>query len=128
MIKSMTGFGRCEKVTQEYKISVEMKGVNHRYLDLSIKMPKKFNYFDFMRGKEVTIREILEEKESTEENLTYFVLALHQTEEKVKISIETSNAKLVKPDVILFYAVEDEDAKGYTLWKNGLGPFGIKLS
>ncbi len=46
MIKSMTGFGRCEKVTQEYKISVEMKGVNHRYLDLSIKMPKKFNYFE----------------------------------------------------------------------------------
>ena len=26
--------------------SVEMKGVNHRYLDLSIKMPKKFNYFE----------------------------------------------------------------------------------
>ena len=46
MIKSMTGFGRCEKVTQEYKISVEMKGVKHRYLDLSIKMPKKFNYFE----------------------------------------------------------------------------------
>ena len=46
MIRSMTGFGRCEKVTQEYKISVEMKAVNHRYLDLSIKMPKKFNYFE----------------------------------------------------------------------------------
>ncbi len=46
MIKSMTGFGRCEKVTEEYKISVEMKAVNHRYLDLSIKMPKKFNYFE----------------------------------------------------------------------------------
>lgn len=46
MIKSMTGFGRCEKVTEDYKISVEMKAVNHRYLDLSIKMPKKFNYFE----------------------------------------------------------------------------------
>ncbi len=46
MIKSMTGFGRCEIVTDEYKISVEMKAVNHRYLDLSIKMPKKFNYFE----------------------------------------------------------------------------------
>ena len=46
MIKSMTGFGRCEKATDEYKISVEMKAVNHRYLDLSIKMPKKFNYFE----------------------------------------------------------------------------------
>ena len=46
MIKSMTGFGRCEKVTDQYKISVEMKAVNHRYLDLSIKMPKRFNYFE----------------------------------------------------------------------------------
>ncbi len=46
MIKSMTGFGRYEAVTDAYKISVEMKAVNHRYLDLSIKMPKKFNYFE----------------------------------------------------------------------------------
>lgn len=46
MIKSMTGFGRYEAVTDEYKISVEMKAVNHRYLDLSIKMPKRFNFFE----------------------------------------------------------------------------------
>ena len=46
MLKSMTGFGRCEQVTPQYKITVEMKAVNHRYLDLSIKMPKKFNYFE----------------------------------------------------------------------------------
>ena len=89
---------------------------------------KKFNYFDFMRGEEVTIREILEEKKSPEENLTYFALSLYQTDEKAKINIETKNAKLIKPNVTLFYAVEDDDAKGYTLWKNGLGPFGIRLS
>ena len=46
MLKSMTGFGRCENVTDEYKLSVEMKAVNHRYLDLNIKMPKRFNYFE----------------------------------------------------------------------------------
>ncbi|MCI9048268.1 MAG: YicC family protein [Hungatella sp.] len=46
MIRSMTGFGRCENVTEQYKISVEMKAVNHRYLDLGIKMPKRFNYFE----------------------------------------------------------------------------------
>ena len=46
MLKSMTGFGRCERVTSEYKISVEIKAVNHRYLDLGLKMPKKFNYFE----------------------------------------------------------------------------------
>lgn len=46
MLKSMTGFGRYESTTDNYKICVEMKAVNHRYLDLSIKMPKKFNAFE----------------------------------------------------------------------------------
>lgn len=46
MIKSMTGFGRCEIARGERKISVEMKSVNHRYLDVSIKMPKKLNFFE----------------------------------------------------------------------------------
>ena len=46
MIKSMTGFGRCEIARGERRISVEMKSVNHRYLDVSIKMPKKLNFFE----------------------------------------------------------------------------------
>ncbi len=46
MIKSMTGFGRSESVTKERKIIIEMKSVNHRYCDLNIKMPKKFNAFE----------------------------------------------------------------------------------
>lgn len=46
MIKSMTGFGRCEIQETERKITVEMKSVNHRYLDVSIKMPKKLNFFE----------------------------------------------------------------------------------
>ena len=46
MVKSMTGFGRCEMVTEKYKFTVEMKAVNHRYLDLSIKMPRKFGFME----------------------------------------------------------------------------------
>ncbi|MGN8885855.1 YicC/YloC family endoribonuclease [Blautia sp. HCP28S3_G10] len=46
MIKSMTGFGRAETVTAQRKITVELKSVNHRYLDLNIKMPRKFNVFE----------------------------------------------------------------------------------
>ena len=46
MIKSMTGFGRCETAEGSRKFTVEMKSVNHRYLDVSIKMPKKLNYFE----------------------------------------------------------------------------------
>ena len=46
MIKSMTGFGRYEVTEEIGKIMVEMKAVNHRYLDLSIKMPRIFNCFE----------------------------------------------------------------------------------
>ena len=46
MIKSMTGFGRYEIAEEERKITVEMKSVNHRYLDVSIKMPKKLSFFE----------------------------------------------------------------------------------
>lgn len=46
MIKSMTGFGRCEISEAERKFTVEMKAVNHRYLDVNIKMPKKLNFFE----------------------------------------------------------------------------------
>ncbi len=46
MIKSMTGFGRCEIQESERKITVEMKSVNHRYLDMNVKMPKKLNFFE----------------------------------------------------------------------------------
>lgn len=46
MIKSMTGFGRCEVAENNSKFTVEMKSVNHRYLDVNIKMPKKLNFFE----------------------------------------------------------------------------------
>ena len=46
MIKSMTGFGRCEVSEGSRKFTVEMKSVNHRYLDVNMKMPKKLNFFE----------------------------------------------------------------------------------
>ncbi len=46
MIKSMTGFGRCEIAGNNRKFTVEMKSVNHRYLEVNIKMPKKLNFFE----------------------------------------------------------------------------------
>lgn len=46
MIKSMTGFGRGENLQGNRKFTVEMKAVNHRYFDVSIKMPKKLGFFE----------------------------------------------------------------------------------
>ena len=55
MIKSMTGFGRCEIADEHRKFTVELKGVNHRYLDVNIRMPKKLNFF------ETSIRNLLKQ-------------------------------------------------------------------
>lgn len=55
MIKSMTGFGRAEYQDESRKITVEIKAVNHRYLDFNIRMSKKFSFY------EASIRSILKE-------------------------------------------------------------------
>ncbi len=55
LLRSMTGFGRHEVSYGDRKLCVEIKSVNHRYLDLNIKMPKKFNEFESL------IRSLLKE-------------------------------------------------------------------
>ena len=55
MIKSMTGFGRAEVADASRKFTVEIKSVNHRYLDVNIKLPKTLNFF------ESAIRSLLKE-------------------------------------------------------------------
>lgn len=52
----MTGFGRSERVNEDRKIIVEIKAVNHRYCDMNIKLPRRFNHF------EADIRNVLKEK------------------------------------------------------------------
>ena len=55
MLYSMTGFGRAELQDSEKKISVEIKSVNHRYFECSIRLPRKFHPF------EADMRRILKE-------------------------------------------------------------------
>lgn len=44
MIKSMTGFGRSEYTDGKRHITVEIKSVNHRYSDISVKMPRRYAF------------------------------------------------------------------------------------
>ena len=56
MIRSMTGFGHGEVTNDKnQKVTVEMKSVNHRYCDISLKLPKKLAMF------EANIRNIMKE-------------------------------------------------------------------
>lgn len=46
MIQSMTGFGRAEAANGKYKITIEIKSVNHRYLDINVHLPRKLNFLE----------------------------------------------------------------------------------
>lgn len=56
MIRSMTGFGRAEDVSEHRKITVELKSVNHRYLDINVKIPVRFGFL------ELPVRNYLKER------------------------------------------------------------------
>ena len=46
MIKSMTAFGRARVTTEEKDITVEMKSVNSRYLDATVRLPRRYAYLE----------------------------------------------------------------------------------
>lgn len=43
MIRSMTGYGRCESERDGHKINLEISSVNHRYCDLNVRLPRVLN-------------------------------------------------------------------------------------
>lgn len=131
MIKSMTGFGRSEVTEGARKFTVEIKSVNHRYLDVTLKMPKKLNFFEasirnllkeyIQRGKvDVYITyEDLSEKTATvkynpevaREYLTY----LRQMEEQFDLENDIRVSTLSRyPEV---FTMEDNDIDEEEIWK-----------
>lgn len=131
MIKSMTGFGRYELTEKQYKLTVELKSVNHRYLDLSIKMPKRFNSFesairnqikqDVQRGKVdmyITFEDYSEDRVSlkynrslAQEYMDYF----KEMEEAFRIPNDITVSRLAGcPEV---FAMEQTDEDEEELWQ-----------
>ncbi|MBD8947583.1 MAG: YicC family protein [Clostridiales bacterium] len=56
MIKSMTGYGRCEHIDENRKIVIDIRSVNHRYCDINVKVPRAYGYLEekikeFMSGE-----------------------------------------------------------------------------
>lgn len=86
MLRSMTGFGRFERSNEERKIVVEMKSVNHRYCDISIKMPKKLGFY------EATIRSLLK-KYIQRGKVDVFISYEDYTENKVCVKYNFDIAK-----------------------------------
>lgn len=46
MTRSMTGFGRAQSESAELSISVELKSVNHRYFELSTRVPRQYSFLE----------------------------------------------------------------------------------
>lgn len=98
MIKSMTGFGRCEVSKESRKFTVELKGVNHRYLDMNIRMPKKLNFF------ETSIRTLLKQY-ANRGKIDIFVTYEDTSENQVSLKY---NAALASEYVKYFKQMEEE--------------------
>lgn len=46
MIRSMTGYGKARITKEQREYEVEMKSVNHRYLDITVKLPRQISYLE----------------------------------------------------------------------------------
>ena len=131
MINSMTGFGRCESSDKDRKFTVEMKGVNHRYLDVNTRMPKKLNLFEtairnllkqsIQRGKEdifITYEDMSENQVSLKYNEQLageYLACFRQMEEKFSLGNDVRVSTLLRcPEVL---TMEEQTLNEEELWK-----------
>jgi len=106
MIKSMTGYGRFEHVDENRKIIIDLRSVNHRYCDITVKVPRAYSYL------EDKIKE-------------YVASNISRGKVEVFLYIEnyTSNDKVVTVDHVLaenYYSVLKELKETYDL-RNDVG-------
>ena len=130
MIKSMTGFGRSEVSNEHYKMIIEMKSVNHRYGDISIRMPKKLSFFEtqmrallkkyIQRGKVdvfVTYEDLSEKNVELRYNHTMaqnYLTMLKSMEEEFGVKNDITTTILSKyPEV---FTLEEQENNEEKLW------------
>lgn len=55
-MQSMTGYGRCQVIRDGRELTLEIKTVNHRFLDLSFRLPRSVSFLEEMLRRELTTR------------------------------------------------------------------------
>lgn len=129
-MKSMTGFGRSEFQNDLYKFTVEMKSVNHRYLDFNFKIPKKLGALEagmrsvlkeYMQRGKVDVFVTYENYTQDRVNLKYnhdiagqYLAYLRRMEEEFSLKNDVTVSVLSKfPEV---FAMEELSADEEELW------------
>ena len=132
VLRSMTGYGRSQKILGGRDILVEIRSVNHRYYEYSSRIPRSYNYIDeklkallktsVSRGKievSVTINNI--EGKDTEIAINKgvaegYVTALRSVSEELGLVDDITLSKLIKlPDVFSVQKTPDDEEQ---IWKD----------
>ena len=127
MIRSMTGYGKQSLIVEKREYQVEIKSVNHRYLDINIKLPKSISYLEDTIKKEISAKIkrgkidvfITFENNSQEgKNITInkelaklYIEQLKQLAQEEKISSNIEVMDIAKLPDILIVKNDEEDEK-----------------
>ncbi len=126
MIKSMTGYGRGVSESNGKEYVVEIKSVNHRYNDISIKMPRYLSFLEdkvrhyvsksILRGKTeiyITVNSVLASAKNIvvdKELAGIYISEMRQLIEKYDLKDDISLATIMRlPDIVTTANVENED-------------------
>jgi uncharacterized protein (TIGR00255 family) len=129
MIKSMTGFCKTEVLYKELRCYVEVRSVNHRFLESRIFLPKQFQYLEdslkkalklkLNRGKvdvsfQLSEENSLEEKLSVDTNVWENVKSIVGLLEKdIGRDLQVNMSDLLAVKGLLAYQQEEKDAEDY---------------
>lgn len=125
MIKSMTGFGKSSLINEKREYQMEMKSINHRYLDINIRLPRPLIFLEetikkeiaakIQRGK-IEVFVTFNNKEQDSEKITInkelaktYIKQLKELAEESQISTEINILEIVQmPDVLNISMEQDE--------------------
>ncbi len=137
MVRSMTGFGRGTFSDNGKEFTVEIKTVNHRYIDFYIKLPRQIGYLEervrevasqsLFRGK-VDIYISFEDRSDNSRSVTLdeplasaYIQAVEKLKEKYSLKDDLSVSLISRfPDVLRIEKNEDDEEHLWSVLKNAL--------
>lgn len=128
MINSMTGYGRFEGKVENKRITCEIKSVNHRYFDLTVKVPRHYGFLEekvrsyiskfITRGK-VDVYIIMESYDDTEKQIVLnealaanYIDALTQLRDRFNLVDDIKTSVVSRYSDIFVTQRKEEDQEG----------------